>query len=237
MLVLQSFQGHLHHAHRAVHDLLAGGDDGIGLLPLQHHLRDFRGVGQVVDPRFRYRNPGRGDPFPYFVAERFGHFLYGGPQAGGLSLGQIIGVAGGQMTNGRFGLYLYVFDKVVHIETRLGCIFHAPDHDGRDLDRVAVFVVHLQSLAVEIPGSQGDLRLAVEGIHPPESLLPHRPRVFAEQRKHTGFVRFQREKSLEAESQHGEGRYEDKHQQEHVPDAHFLLQYGWIERDDPVHDH
>ena len=36
----------LDHADRALDDLLAGGDDGARLLPLQHRLRDLGGVGE-----------------------------------------------------------------------------------------------------------------------------------------------------------------------------------------------
>ena len=44
-------QRHLHHADRAVHDLLARGDHRVGLLPAQHGARDFRRVGQVRETR------------------------------------------------------------------------------------------------------------------------------------------------------------------------------------------
>jgi hypothetical protein len=48
----QQVERHLHHAHGAFDDALAGRDDGSGLLPLQHRRRDLGGVGQMIDPGF-----------------------------------------------------------------------------------------------------------------------------------------------------------------------------------------
>ena len=45
--VLQAPERLVHHGDRAFHDLLAGGDDGSGLLALEHGLGDLGRVGQV----------------------------------------------------------------------------------------------------------------------------------------------------------------------------------------------
>ena len=53
VLLLEQVQRHVHHADRAFDDALARGDDGAGLLALQHRRGDFRRVSQVADARFR----------------------------------------------------------------------------------------------------------------------------------------------------------------------------------------
>ena len=55
-------QGQLDHADRALDDPRAGGDDGAGLLPAQHRLRDLRCVREVADPDLHDLDAGQHDP-------------------------------------------------------------------------------------------------------------------------------------------------------------------------------
>ena len=58
----QHVERHFDHADRAFDDALAGGDDGAGLLPLQHGRGDFRRVGEVADARFDHFDAGLDQP-------------------------------------------------------------------------------------------------------------------------------------------------------------------------------
>jgi hypothetical protein len=49
---------HFHHADGAFDDALAGGDDGAGLLALQHRGGDLRRVGEVADARLEHLDAG-----------------------------------------------------------------------------------------------------------------------------------------------------------------------------------
>jgi len=52
---------HLYHAHGAFHNRLPSGDNGTGLLPLQHNGGDFLSVREVTDRRFQYFHAGFGE--------------------------------------------------------------------------------------------------------------------------------------------------------------------------------
>ena len=58
MLVAEAVERHVHHRHGTLDDLLAGGDDGIGLLAAQHHGGDFGRIGQVVDAGLDHLDAG-----------------------------------------------------------------------------------------------------------------------------------------------------------------------------------
>jgi len=79
----EAIEGHLHHAHRAVDDALARGDDRAGLLTLQHRGRDLGRVGQVADTRF--------DQQGIFIADKF-------------EVGQTIFVSGTTRNDGRYNV-------------------------------------------------------------------------------------------------------------------------------------
>src|SRR5690606_828889 len=57
-VLLQLGQRHLDHAHGAGDDPGARGDHRVGLLALQHGLRDFRGIGEVADPGLDHLDAG-----------------------------------------------------------------------------------------------------------------------------------------------------------------------------------
>ena len=44
----QHLQGMFNHPHRSGHDLCSRGDDGPGLLPLEHRGSDLAGIGEVL---------------------------------------------------------------------------------------------------------------------------------------------------------------------------------------------
>ena len=58
----QHVERHFDHADRAFDDALARGDDGAGLLPLQHRGGDLGRVGQVADARLDHLDAGLDQP-------------------------------------------------------------------------------------------------------------------------------------------------------------------------------
>jgi hypothetical protein len=62
----------------------------------------------------------------------------------------VVAVEAGDVSNGCLALNLDVCFKVIHVEGGPRGIFHSPDNDTGDLDRIAALVVHLELLAVEV---------------------------------------------------------------------------------------
>ena len=68
------------------------------------------------------------------------------------------------MADGRFALDVDVGVVIVHVETGLERVLNAPDHDGRDFDRVAAFVVDFELVAVEVSGRSEMRRFEFKGL-------------------------------------------------------------------------
>ena len=91
---------------------------------------------------------------------------------------------------------------VVHLEARLGGLDDLPDHDGRDLDRVALDVVDLQLLALEVADTLRNPLLGVERVGPPQPRFFHGAHVASEQLQHLPFVRVHDEQAAETDQAH-----------------------------------
>ena len=165
----QPVQCHLHHAHGAVHDHLAGVDDGAGLLALEHHCGDLRRIGQIGDAGFHDLNACLSHVFLDLVPDAGRHHLRGAPQAalvghtvaGGVHIGgYVVGVHPHHVPQGAVTLEGEVLLVVVHIEHRLGSVGDPPDHGDADLHRVAQTIVDL------LPG-------VVQGHHFKRNFLAH----------------------------------------------------------------
>ena len=91
---------HVDHAHRAVYDLLARGDDGLGLLAAQHGLRDLGRVGQMRETRLLDVHAGLFEPLMQFLAQRDGNGVTSAPQRKFILLALVIGVAAREMAHG-----------------------------------------------------------------------------------------------------------------------------------------
>ena len=108
---------------------------------------------------------------------------------------------------------------VVDVEHRLGGVADAPDDDGGDLDRVAALVVHLEFLAVEVAGAQGDLLLLVERVGEEEPAGPHAAAVAAEEDEDGRLVGLEGEEAARADD--GDDQNEDRaHDQHGAAGAH-----------------
>ena len=82
---------------------------------------------------------------------------------------RVVGVAGRQVAQRRFGLDLHVVVVVVHLEHRFGGVDDPPDDDRGDLDRIALVVVDLQVRAFEVADALRDALLRVERVRPAQS--------------------------------------------------------------------
>src|SRR5262245_6322041 len=99
------------------------------------------------DPSFVYDHAGLRKPFLQFLAERSRHIIHTAAQGGLVLFAMIVSVTARQMPDGRLALHLHVGLVVLDIEDRLSAVLNPPDHDGRDLDRVAAVVVDLEALS------------------------------------------------------------------------------------------
>ena len=187
---LSRFERHLDHADRALHDARAGRHHGVGLLPAQHGLRDLLGVGQVGDPHLDDLDAGDGDPLRHLGGQLGGHHVGGAAQRRPGAGGVVVGMAGGDVAQGRLGLHRDEVHVVVDGVRRLGGVGHLPDHDGGDLDRVAVGVVDLQMARLEVADPDADPAAHRERRqHPPEPGPADRADVAAEELDHRGLAR------------------------------------------------
>src|SRR6185503_17213498 len=114
---------------------------------------------------------------------------------------RVVCVARREVTDGGFGLDLDVVLVAIDLEHRLRRVADAPHHDGGDLDRVAVVVVHLELRALEVPDTLRDLvAWEREGVGPPEPWLVDRANVVAEELEYLRLVRAHDEEPAEADA-------------------------------------
>jgi len=59
-----------------------------------------------------------------------------------LAISMVIGVLGGKMTQGRLTLNRHIFFKVVNIKLRLRSVFYVKNQHERNLDGIALLIVH-----------------------------------------------------------------------------------------------
>src|SRR5258708_35978216 len=152
-LVRQLVQRHFHHRYRTVDDLRARRDDRFRLLATQHHLRDFRRVGEVHQPRLFDDDAGFFQPLLQFDDQRSRNDVGAGEQRGlgrpaERDIAMVVGEGTREMTHGGFTLQLDVVFIAVDVEAGLGRVVYAPNDDCGDFDRVAAFVVDLEALTV-----------------------------------------------------------------------------------------
>ena len=187
---------------RAVHDLAARGDDRLGLLSAQHHLRDLRCIRKVREFGVLDDDAGLVEAVGQLADQRLRDAVLAGPQrrlVRAIGLTFVVGIARGKVPDRGFGLHADVLLVVLDIEHRLCRVAHAPDDCRGDLDRVAALVVDLQPLAHQVVHAQADLLLAVERIGPAQPLGAIGADVFAEQQQDRRFVRLQHVESREHE--------------------------------------
>ena len=65
----------LDHAYCALNDALSCGDNGAGLLALQHRLGDFRCIGEMGDTRIQYQYTGHFELVLHFFLQLLSHFM------------------------------------------------------------------------------------------------------------------------------------------------------------------
>jgi hypothetical protein len=114
-----------------------------------------------------------------------------------------------EMAQRRLGLHRHVLFIVIDVEHRARRVADAPDDGGRDLDRIAAFVVDLELLAVEVAQTQRHLHLVEERIRPAQPRRVVRAAVRTEQHDQRRLVRLQHVDAL-----HQEDEDEDREQRE-----------------------
>ena len=125
----------------------------------------------------------------------------------------VVGIAGGQVADRGLALHLQVVLVVVHLEDGLRGVHHPPDHDGRDLDGVAVGVVDLQPGVLEVADAQGHPPLRVEGVGPAQALVARGAAVGPEELQHDPLVRVHGEHPADEQDVEGEQQAEAHHPQ------------------------
>jgi len=84
---------------------------------------------------------------------------------------------------------------VIDVEGSAIRIFHLPNDDGGDFDRIPRFFIHLQTITVQVPRAKGDPLLRIEGIGPVEPVLLDRTLVGSEENQHARVVRIDDEET------------------------------------------
>ena len=205
ILVVYLLEGHLHHGYGTLDYLLAGGDDGLGLLAAQHDGRDLGCVGEVVDAGLEYRYAGHLQALVEFLDQLAVDGIASAAQGNGVGLlyaEVVVGVVAGHLAQGRVALYAdeglegchYAFfvdgDVLgVYLEDGLVDVLDLPYEDEADEDGVAVAVIDLDGVHVDVAGAERDFLLGVEGIDPEEAGAGEGAAVFAEEYHGPGLVR------------------------------------------------
>jgi len=149
-LIVDLVQRVLHHGHRALDNLLPGGDHRGRLLALQHRLGDLRRVGQRADPGFHDLQAGDGHPSRQLASQLLSDAFRGAPQCFLAGTRIVVGMRTGDVPQGRLGLHGDELAIVLDGEHAPSSVRHLPDHDRGDVDRVAVRIVDLQLAGFEI---------------------------------------------------------------------------------------
>ena len=125
----------------------------------------------------------------------------------------VVRVAGRDVPDRGLGLDRHELDEVVHRVQGLGGVPDLPDDHGRDLDRVAVGVVHLghRGLVVADPGGYlAPLGERVDKAHPGS---PDRAVVLAEQLDHAGLTGLDRGQAAEQQRANDREQGDEERQQ------------------------
>jgi hypothetical protein len=113
----------------------------------------------------------------------------------------VVGKLIGQVTQRRLRLDGHVVLVIVDVQHCARRVADTPDNGGRDLDRVAAFVVDLELLAVEVAQAQAHLVLVHERVGPAQAGGVVRAAVLAEQHEQRRLVRLQHVNALEQEEE------------------------------------
>jgi hypothetical protein len=136
----------------------------------------------------------------------------------------VVVVARGDVAQGGLALHLHEVLEVVDVEQRLRRVRDAPDHDGRDLHRVAALVVDLEGIDVVVACPHADGLAADPRPGPAQPRRALGADVVAEQGEHAALVRLEHEEAAGDEhdrdaDRHGEGGRASAHEEkDHAPD-------------------
>src|SRR5699024_7632547 len=206
----------LDHAHRTLADELTSGDDGGGLLPLEHGTGDLRGIGQLCDAGFDDRHTCGRDAGGDFVGELRRDLIGIVAQGHPTRVGGVVGIGVRDVPDCGLGLDGHEFLEVVDFEHRLCGVLDPPDDDGADLDRIAVEIVDFQRRGLMVADAGGDLVLRVERVDEPQPRLPDGADVLSVQLEDDGMSR--RYRGAAHEEEHRGDAAQDAENDEDDPD-------------------
>ena len=207
LLLGESFQSHLDHAHRSVDDLGTGGHDGRSLLAPQHCLGNFGCIRQVTEPCFDNMDSGPVETCTQLTLKDSVDLLGAGSQGQGLLVivfERVVGIGASKVTHCGLALNNDVLSIVVDIERGTGSVLDLPHDNGGNLDRITGLIVDFESVAVQVAGPKRDSLFCVEGVGPAEAVLFHRSLVCPEQDQDTRIVWVDDEKAQRKKDPHGE---------------------------------
>src|SRR5262245_62653354 len=102
---------------------------------------------------------------------------------------RIVRIARRQIAHGRFTLHVNKMLIIVDLEDRFRRFNYTPYHDRRDLDRIAVLVVHLEFAALEVADAKRYGSPDRQRTHPTKALFLDDPLVRSEQLNNLRFLR------------------------------------------------
>ena len=124
---------------------------------------------------------GAGDAILQLALELLADHLGVAAQGHLLMLEIVIGIAGADRADRAFDLDLDELHVIGDVEQGLGGVGHPPDDVGRDLDRIAAQVVHLDLVRGDVVDAGRDLGAGQPGQHPAQAVRPVGALIGAEQ--------------------------------------------------------
>ena len=166
--------------------------------------RDLRCVREMADPRLDHLDACLRQPLLDLLTEMVGDCLRVPPQRQLRIVVHVVGIAGHHVAKRRLALHMDVVLVIIHLEDGFGGVHHPPDHDGGDLDRVAIEVVHLQPGALEVPDAHRHAPLREKRVGKSQSGPACGADLLAEQLQDLGLVRVHHEETGREHHLHGE---------------------------------
>src|SRR5262245_58332832 len=99
-----------------MHDFLACGDDGLGLLPSKHRLSNLRSVCQMRQTGLIHHDARLCEPLFQLAAKRLRHFFNIASEGDLLFGAAVVGIAARKMPDSRLALSRDVMFVIVDIE-------------------------------------------------------------------------------------------------------------------------
>ena len=244
--------GQLHHAHRAFNNFKSRRHHGRRLLTLQHGRGNFWRVTQTGDAAFQHFNARATKTAIKFFFQFCANQIRATAQACAIHIGRVVVIAACQIAQRGLALNLHIALVILHGEERLGCINNAPHNHRRNINWVAVKIVHLHGVSrargfanhfshwifhglclkrasFKCAHAQRDLFLGCERIRPVKSNFANRAAIVAKQHHCATFIGSHHKETSDTNTQ----RKKNQHGQNNW--RRFLLAHAVHENGDVEH--